>query len=98
MHAKHVAHQETHICSIQHAYSILMYTQIHPNTPTYTHTCLYIHQGEQAQNKRLVKDDVDWVVVAEKVGTRSNIQCLHKWYEVAPRVENNNGMDIQGDV
>lgn len=40
-----------------------------------------------APNKRIVKDDVDWGVVAEKVGTRSNIQCLHKWYEVAPKPE-----------
>ena len=47
----------------------------------------FYSQVQAVQDKRIVKDDIDWAVVADKVGTRSNIQCLHKWYEVAPKPE-----------
>eukprot|EP00887_Chlorella_sp_A99_P005250 scaffold1.g5250.t1 len=31
-------------------------------------------------NRRGVLDDIDWGLVSERVGTRSNVQCLDKWY------------------
>jgi hypothetical protein len=30
--------------------------------------------------RRQVLDDVDWGLVSRKVGTRSHVQCLEKWY------------------
>ncbi len=29
---------------------------------------------------RVVLDDVNWVAISEKLGTRSPLQCLGKWY------------------
>ncbi|EFN59006.1 hypothetical protein CHLNCDRAFT_49822 [Chlorella variabilis] len=31
-------------------------------------------------SRRVVLDDIDWSVVSAAVGTRTNIQCLEKWY------------------
>ncbi|KAL4432464.1 hypothetical protein ABPG77_001763 [Micractinium sp. CCAP 211/92] len=31
-------------------------------------------------SRRIILDDIDWNVVSQAVGTRSNIQCLEKWY------------------
>jgi hypothetical protein len=39
-------------------------------------------EGGEAQGpgRRLVLDDIDWGAVSSRVGTRSNLQCLEKWY------------------
>ncbi|KAL4437042.1 hypothetical protein ABPG75_004181 [Micractinium tetrahymenae] len=31
-------------------------------------------------SRRIILDDIDWNVVSQAVGSRSNIQCLEKWY------------------
>lgn len=36
--------------------------------------------GAGTPSRRQVLDDVDWGVVSSRVGTRSDIQCLEKWY------------------
>ncbi|KAK9824387.1 hypothetical protein WJX72_009904 [[Myrmecia] bisecta] len=33
-----------------------------------------------AADGRLLLDDIDWGLISDKVGTRSNNQCLDKWY------------------
>lgn len=30
--------------------------------------------------RRHVLDDIDWGIISAKVGTRSDVQCLEKWY------------------
>ncbi|PSC75744.1 DNA-binding REB1 [Micractinium conductrix] len=36
-------------------------------------------------HRRTVLDDIDWNVVSQAVGSRSNVQCLEKWYaQLAP--------------
>lgn len=37
-------------------------------------------QEEGVDDNRALLDDVDWKAVALKVGTRSRVQCMIKWY------------------
>ena len=34
----------------------------------------------ETEDGRALLDDVNWDVVAHKVGTRSRVQCMDKWY------------------
>lgn len=34
-----------------------------------------------ALDRRIVLDDINWEAISAKVGTRSHIQCLEKWYD-----------------
>lgn len=36
--------------------------------------------GSQRPSARLVLDDIDWNLVASKVGTRTRQQCMNRWY------------------
>ncbi|PRW58651.1 myb family transcription factor family [Chlorella sorokiniana] len=37
--------------------------------------------GRRPPDRRVVLDDIDWNVVSRAVRTRSNLQCLEKWYD-----------------
>jgi hypothetical protein len=37
--------------------------------------------SQQKLDKRVVLDDIDWGIISQKVQTRSNLQCLEKWYD-----------------
>ena len=37
--------------------------------------------GTEKLDRRVVLDDIDWGVISKRVGTRSNVQCLEKWYD-----------------
>ena len=37
-------------------------------------------KGGAASARRQVLDDIDWGLVSRKVGSRSQVQCLEKWY------------------
>lgn len=51
-----------------------------PNTTTFT-TPASTPASQQKIDKRIVLDDIDWGVISQRVETRSNIQCLEKWYD-----------------
>ena len=34
----------------------------------------------EREDGRALLDDIDWVLVAQKVGTRTRTQCMDKWY------------------
>ncbi|KFM27339.1 DNA-binding protein REB1 [Auxenochlorella protothecoides] len=36
--------------------------------------------GAGLGSRRIILDDIDWGIISDQVGTRSNIQCLDKWY------------------
>jgi Myb-like DNA-binding domain len=47
------------------------------NTNPFTNTT----PGSIKIDKRIVLDDIDWGVISQRVGSRSNIQCCEKWYD-----------------